>query len=833
MSQKQGVNVSRLVWWLFLFSLFHVFPLFAGTHSLSKWEDGKFDLVVSLGWVPTEADKTKLKSVFELFAQDVWTMTEGTHALRRLYVYPPHPTTQKARDWEKADIRFLNTADAANATIAGFKKAGRIYVDDDLSDLDEAGHALAHELGHYAYAVYDEYKDNQGPAPGFPHTNDTPKDSIMNQHWTWQNFSIPADYTDPAQRATAHYRMYGESIWETLISEVAFDSLWSELGYLGYKNQRFAFTDLQALAAVPSPLTTPTDNPDVDIIYMEGSEACIIIDDSGSMGSDNKMASAKSGAKSYLEKLTLDSDHAAVVAFNSGATIIGSLSLLTSAKKAQFKTAIDGLSAGGGTNFDAALSTGHSLLTGSTRKGTFKYIVFLSDGEASVPYGVLAQLKAASIPVYAIGLGTGADMVALGAIASGTDGKSYFAATSASLNAIYSDISSVTTDDKLTSRIKENLNISKNSVSHDVIVDPTCKTAFFSSSFPPGESMAMGLALPDGTRVTADNVDTFGNITLTAESGFATYRVTAPAIGTWTTTLTATAPTGDSEVILEGKTDSDYAVSTLVQGGRYPEPILIVATVSKNYPIRGLSVNATVTAPDDATVTLPLRDDGAPPDVVADDGQYTGAIIEYSDGDYRFDVTVSNASGKAVETSKGVTLKQGTSAVENPIGDNFAAMAVANLTASGVAAFIPNTTVGQATELTVNGPKVSGVIQNDEEITYYYFQATAGASYTLYTSGLFPDTMETLMALYDSPTLPAPLAQNTRGLKNSSAKIIHEAKEDGTLYVAVQHGSPGTGTFEIAVRDTQPTDPMDQPGEDTSGGSSSGGLCFVNTIEDK
>ncbi len=846
MGPKKLFNRSFLFVCLFFFCISFVSPLHAGTHSLSKWESGKFDLVVSLGWIPTTADKTKLKTVFELFAQDVWTMTEGKHSIRRLYVYPPNPVTNKARDWKKADIRFLNTADAANATIAGFKKVGRIYVDDDLSDLNEVGHALAHELGHYAYAVYDEYKDDQGPKPGFPHTNDTPKDTIMNQHWTWQHYSVPADYTNAAKRKTAHYRMYGESIWETLISDASLDSLWAELGLLGYKNTRFGFTDLQSLDSVPSPLTKPTNNPNVEIIYMEGSEACIIIDDSGSMGSDNKMASAISGAKSYLDKLTVDSDYAAVVSFNSSATTIGALSLLDIATKTQFKTAIDGLTAGGGTNFDDALSAGYNILNDSTRKGTFKYIVFLSDGEASVPYGVLAQLKAANIPVYAIGLGAGADMAALGAIASGTDGKSFFAATAAALNAIYSDISSVTTDDKLTARIKENLNLSKNTASAEVVVDSTCKNATFSSSFPSSDTMAMELTMPDGTKVNIDNVDTFSNIALTAESGYIIYKVTDPAKGTWALELAASALSGESEVIIEGKTDSDYAISTIVQGGSYPDPILVVAEVTRNYPISGLTVDATVTAPDDTVSILPLYDDGISPDAVAEDGQYTGAISNYMDGNYQFEVFASNDTGSAVETSKGVALKNGTSSVTIPIAEDFAAMEATNLTASGVAAFIPNTIIGAAVELAVNGNKISGIIENDEDISYYYFNTVAGSSYTIYTSGLFNDTMKTLVTIYDSDKLDIPIAEDSDSMNNISAKIIHKADVDGVIYVTVQHGSPGTGTFDIAVRETQATDSMDSPAEDdqpqvitpittptSSSGGGGGGGCFINTLKRK
>ncbi|MGM0498069.1 MAG: VWA domain-containing protein [Bacteroidota bacterium] len=814
-----------------LIFFFSASQLWSATHSLTKWEDGKFDLVVSLGWIPDADDKTKLKTVFELFAQDVWTMTEGHHSLRRLYVYTPNTQTNKTREWSKADIRFLNTADAANATIAGFKKTGRIFVDDDLSDLSEVGHALAHELGHYAYAVYDEYKDDQGPKPGFPHTNDTPKNSIMNYHWEWQNFSVPDDYKNTDERKTAHYRMYGESIWETLISDSVFDSLWGDLGYLGYKNDRYVFSDLQGLTSVPLPLKKPTDNPDLEIIYMEGSEACIIIDDSGSMGTDDKMASAISGAKSYLDKMKTSTDYAAVVAFNSSASTIGALGKLDNAKKAAFKTAIDGLSAGGGTSFDAALSSGYNILSSSTRKGTYKYIVLLSDGEASVPYSVLTQLKDGNIPVYAIGLGSGADMNALGAIASGTDGKSYYTATSASLNAIYSDIASISTDEKLTARVKENLNINKNTASAQMKVDSTCQTAEFSTGFPVSESISLELTSPSGEAINASNAGSMDNVTLISEDGYITYKINNPESGTWKLDITASGLTEQTEVIMEGKTDSDFSIDTKIIGGNYPEPILAVATVSKNYPVKGLNVEAEVTAPDGSTSPLQLLDNGVSPDVTAGDGQYAAALTDYTDGSYTFTIAADNSAGTGTETSKGVTLKNGTSGVENPVSADFRIAKTASATASGVAAHVPNNSIADSVMLTVNTTPVRGAVENDEDISYYYFDAEQGKSYTIYTARLFPETMKTLVKIYDSADLDTPLEQDSESMNQTSAKIIYTADEDKEIYVTVEHGSPGTGTYDIAVRETQSTDSMEQPQDLDEGGSSDDFSCFIGTLK--
>ena len=672
---------------------------------------------------------------------------------------------------------------------------------------------MAHELGHYGYALYDEYKDDQGGG-GFPHKDDTPKNSLMNNHRTWQTLSIPADYADATKRKTAHYRMYGESCWETIISDVAYDSLWGALGYLGYKNKRFAFTDLQALNAVPT-ITGPTNNPAVDIIWMGGSEACVVIDKSGSMGTDNKMASAISGAKSYLDRLKVDEDYAAVVSFDSSVSTIGALSLLTATKKTEFKNAIDGLSAGGNTAIGSALRRGLQILGASPRKGSFKYIVLLTDGDntsGESPTGsILTELSNANIPVYAIGLGTGADMSTLGTIASRTNGKSYFAASAANLNAIYSDIQSVATDDKLNARIKDNLNLSKNTSSGQVYIDSSSTKAIFSASFPTGDTMELTLTMPDGTSVTPANVGSFSDIAYIGEVGYAQYEVTNPATGEWDMDLTATnfGGTGDSAITMEGKSDSDFVVDLFVSGGTYPAPILLAASVKRNYPITGLDVSVNITAPDGTESTLTLEDDGNVPDAVSGDGMYTGAIDSYQNGSYAFIVTASNASGSATETSDGVTLKQGTGSVSVPISDDFQVAASGSAATSGVGAYTPGTDFASAEQLTTDGILKAGKIEQDDQVNYYYFDAVAGTSYTIYTAGLYPSTMKTLVKLYDSTQ--SKLSEDSISMNNISAKIVYAANASDRFYVTVEHGSPGTGNYSTGVRETQPTDGSSQP----------------------
>jgi hypothetical protein len=90
---------------------------------------------------------------------------------------------------------------------------------DLLLDEEGAGYTLAHEWGHYAYGLGDEYKIESSDVAVVP--------SIMNDQWSargggteWLNFSIPfqSDPPGPFQntRKTDQHRLYEESGWETL-----------------------------------------------------------------------------------------------------------------------------------------------------------------------------------------------------------------------------------------------------------------------------------------------------------------------------------------------------------------------------------------------------------------------------------------------------------------------------------------------------------------------------------------------------------------------------------------------------------------------------------------
>ena len=116
------------------------------------------------------------------------------------------------------------------------------------------------------------------------------------------------------------------------------------------------------------------------------SDVVLVIDKSGSMGSNNKLPNTKIAAKAFVDGVLKDSDantRIAIVTFNDATqTLIG----FTNDKDA-LKTAINSISSSGGTNIQAGLHRADELLETSTANN--KYVVLLGDGEPTYSQSVL------------------------------------------------------------------------------------------------------------------------------------------------------------------------------------------------------------------------------------------------------------------------------------------------------------------------------------------------------------------------------------------------------------------------------------------------------------
>ncbi|HEY4689096.1 MAG TPA: VWA domain-containing protein, partial [Anaerolineae bacterium] len=176
------------------------------------------------------------------------------------------------------------------------------------------------------------------------------------------------------------------------------------------------------------------------------SDIVLVLDRSGSMGSDNKLNDAKSAIATFLSSTNAPPDQVSLVSFADAAT----LDQLLTTNKAAVNAAAQALVASGTTRIDLALLVARTELASERHIATHaKIIILLTDGQQN-PAGndpVLAEANAAKAEgaiIYTIGLGPDADAALLQQIAT-SPGHYYFAPTSAQLDDIYRQISAAIT----------------------------------------------------------------------------------------------------------------------------------------------------------------------------------------------------------------------------------------------------------------------------------------------------------------------------------------------------------------------------------------------------
>ena len=162
---------------------------------------------------------------------------------------------------------------------------------------------------------------------------------------------------------------------------------------------------------------TQNVRPNADVV--------LVVDCSGSMKDNNRMSTAKKAGKKFADGiLTGNSDNKmAVIGFSSQDYLIlwgwtgNAIKVETPLveNKSTITNAIDRMTAGGGTDYTAALTKAKQLLDGRQDKTRPGYVVFISDGAPGYNGDSLndpnwngsnqvAQLKAADITIYTIGI---------------------------------------------------------------------------------------------------------------------------------------------------------------------------------------------------------------------------------------------------------------------------------------------------------------------------------------------------------------------------------------------------------------------------------------------
>jgi uncharacterized protein YegL len=764
------------------------------------------------------ADQDTYEEIIQFMADAIYEATEGAHKLRKVRIFRNNVKSSTS------DITWKSKGHPS-AHINGITSTGlHIYMYDDfnghdlLKDRIGAGYTLAHEYGHYALGVFDEYVQESGDVRVEP--------SIMSSQWNarneasqslvdsdWLQFSIKRTTGGKFQNTlkTAQHRMYNESAWETLSRlDTTAERLSATLSSIP---SRVVYSELAAVA--PTGTNTPsspdlpgTARSDLEIIWeAENLVYEIVIDSSGSMDG-TKIDNALTAAKLLVDLAEVGSA-IGVIRFSSTPSVVSPITNIPDqATKNSIKAAIDLIGAGGGTSIGAAAQLAlNQLQSPSTPNGT-KVVFLLSDGmsfdDALAP---IPAYQAAQVPIFAFSYGDDADTETLRAMAEQTKGQLYISPISlAAVSQAFQDANTLATSASNVATGSGTAPSGAASVS-PLIVDSTLSVLNVVVTFPGVPSSAtVNLVAPDSTLVQPDQITESGGETLVL------FTIENPLSGEWQISVTGnTAPVSfDYQVsgLPTGVTVS-LAVDAL-NGNRtvsYPEPFVLTASLGLELPVLNANVEAILTAPDGTTFTVPMNDAGTAPDSVANDGWYSAAVKYDQSGIYDVLVRVLAEAGVAVESAANLVLSAGVNGEfvpfdpDSPLTETFERFERIQVEISGVVPDDHGNTFGDATTLPADNSLVPGIIETAGDVDVFSIPAPADSGEIAIRVSNLALGMDPLLSVFDSAEVLIVERKLTDFDAQGGYVVVTVPYSGGeTFYAKVSHQlSDGVGWYQVSA----------------------------------
>lgn len=613
-------------------------PGVAGTGRLNSTTK-MFDVSVSVRANFSQAQLDTLKGLMQKASDLLGDATDNQHRLGKVYV------CNNSRGGKNADVwRVTGTAGPrSSANIRGLGMAGlRVYLEDDIANSNanaDGGHVIAHEFGHYAYGIYDEYCKNCTSAASTVGeclaTAGTA--SLMENFWLRpiSEFCVSTNH-DPdkdTDQSALNTKADGtpESAWETA---------------------KRVFPDL----TVPA---TPTDDApasaaiDWQVLKPE-TRLVLVIDRSGSMAGDRIM-NAIVGGQLFVDLLR-DDDKVGVVDFDDMVTVDLPLTTADAAGKAAAKGAIGALTDRGATAIWDGLAAGVALMNATADPACQMIIILLTDGDdnsSSITFAAAAQAaKDAGIQVHTIALGSGADTSGMIATASATSGKFFQVNSPGMLAAVFATLQAESSTDGgvITKALAPIMQGESQAVAAPV--EAGGRTTFLLSWDDASADLDLALKAPDGTAFARASAP---GILFSTGPGYEFFLLDNAAPGTWTMTVNGASVSGTTQYAAQAfgeNANASLAANLDRSEYTYPEPVTVTATPVGAMPIVGAGVTVLVHRPgptsEGSVFPMTLFDDGDPAhgDMQAEDGTYSARFRRFNGaGPYTFLVSANTAGG--------------------------------------------------------------------------------------------------------------------------------------------------------------------------------------------
>ncbi len=795
------------------------------------------DVSISLYNSPlSDNDRTPYERIIEYFADGVYEASNGTHKIRKVTIYPNEGFANRA------DVIWIEqchpNAHVSGAIIPGWRVemcdrfSGFDFLEDDFG-WKMGGYTLAHEWGHYHYSLRDEYRGDgsRDHLIGSPHSTDDPVEpSIMNTQyraictwrldlfqpcWPWQqgrfewlNFSVDS----PDNRNTAQYRVYGATGWETLVRPLSQDPRDGQRAALP---QRIYHPELVNAAPTDGNpiIMLPSDaaRNDLDIIWATRDTTFqIVIDSSGSM-SGTSLANVKTAARLLVDLAEIDHATIGVIKFSSTATVVMPLTLVDSEDvKNNIKAAIDTISATGQTAIGTAAQLALDGLVSYGAEDTNRIVYLLTDGENNSgipPLSVIPGYQAASIPLFTFGYGSSVNHAELQQMASETGGFYYFSPTTLEdLQQVFQDAAQLGSSTvgiiagtaTVTSSVPSTL---------PIYVDSTLNRMNVSVSYP-GTVSAVNLVLRDPTGNPTDPA----SCSLSGNEVLCLFTVESPDSGGWSLEAIASSSNVNVNYRASGSAVDQmtyYTSLTSLTGAvvEYPDPIVLMAVLGKEWPISQALVTGTIQKPDGSIATIQLTDDGSGPDAVANDGNYS-AILDYSqNGVHNITVQFNNSAGTAQMTPMGLAPSIGPDGEAIPMPDpipvneNFERFVRLQVTVTGLQADDHGNTPAQATLVVPDNSNVPGRIDYSGDVDVFRFEALHSGELVIRVANLALG-MDPRLILFaaDGSNLLADIDLTTNAAARGYLYLPVDVAQGDIIFAEVSNLSgEGQGFYEISV----------------------------------
>ena len=692
--------------------------------------------------------------------------------------------------------------------------------------------AIAHELAHSLWSIYDEYSGALSCRP----TNTTIYSSLFTLMGSSTirdeipRFSHPRDYPKEDRILTAHSDCYGGSAWEVLVQPAYRDAIRAVRLRAQYPRQDHLF---QAGVVLPDfdQLTESYTcmSPTIDWVS-SANTVVMMMDDSASMADNQRLAVAKQAAKDAVQVLYAEAPliELGIISFDDTArTEVMPSRLDTIENLMMMESVIDSLIADGGTDYAAALEEAQILFANAASDG-HQALVIISDGETEQSdYG---YFKDNGISVYTVELDTEGQVVLQDATLK-TRNRFKMEVDAQRLSDFLPNVfrnELLIRNTQLVKSVSLHNRVFEDMATTNTVISEMTESASFILRWD-GDAYFDSFTLQDPAGVIIDRAyaeslaaDEATKVVRYLQSDTqAIYYVGSPIPGIWKVRITGTGNfeyevAVNSDIVVDINAGAEIIVQEVPsEVVTYPEPIPILVNVSNEFPITRADVRADITMPDDSTMSVILTDDGNAPDKTAADGLYSAMLADYSqDGICEIKVTVSNLDGYALLDDTNVFYHPVLSPGESPIFNVPTVPQQAPIFQRVVydqvnvvnteEKMMPPPLSLQPTTITSIPYMAKGSIEHAGQVNWYVFNAMSeGETYYLQTSNLmgYDDTqMVTELSLYE-PNGTSLIERSVRHRGSDVSSIEWIAPRAGDYLVSVAHAERDRGYYEFTVSD--------------------------------